>query len=226
MIVHKTLWFFSQAIIFSISLFSNLFAQENFSRTMYVAGTQLVSVSNYEFDSPSSSFHVGVGKYWYFGDSTITMNSNIKNIKLYGLLTVSLDRFSESNFYKYSSQNDRIDYSRIAINGELQWSIIEFKWPTFINLFVLGGISYSTSFFIQNNFGDEVIKTESSIRNLNGFYGLSFNAKLINSITMTVSWEDYLLSNFQIQDDLKFPKMLSRDNRNMNVLKVGLRYYL
>jgi hypothetical protein len=226
MIVHKTLRFFSHAIIFGISLFSNLFAQQNFSKTMYVAGTQFVSISNYEFDSPSASFHVGVGKYWYFGDSTITKKNDIKNIKLYGLLTVSLDRFRESNFYKYSSQNDRIDYSRMAINGELQWSLLEFNWPTFVNLFVLGGISYSTSFSVRNNLANEIIKRNVSVRNWNGFYGLGFNAKLLNSINLTVSWEDYFFSNVENQDNLKFFKKLSRDNRNMNVLKVGLRYYL
>jgi len=208
------------------SLFSSSKAQENFSKTMYFTGTQLVSVSNYEFDSPSASFHVGVGKFWYFGDSTITKKNDIKNIKLYGLLTVSLDRFSESDFYKYSSQNDRIDYSRIAINGELQWSLLEFNWPTFVNLFVLGGISYSTSFSVRNNLANEIIKRNVSVRNWNGFYGLGFNAKLVNSINLTVSWEDYFFSNVENQDDLKFFKKLSRDNRNLNILKIGVRYYL
>ena len=226
MVLKNSTRFIFLSICLLTVLYSSSKAQENFSRTIYVAGSQLVSISNYEFDSPSASFHLGLGKYWYFGDSTITKKNDINNIKLYGLLTVSLDRFSESNFYKYSSQNDRIDYSRMAINGELQWSLLEFNWPTALNLFVLGGISYSTSFSVRNNLADEIIKRTVLVRNWNGFYGLGFNAKLINSINLTVSWEDYFFSNVENQDNLKFFKKLSRDNRNMNVSKIGMRYYL
>lgn len=181
-------------------------------------GTQLVSISNYDYDSPSVSVSGGLGRYWYKKDST-----NIKKISHYIFVSLAIDRFTNSNYYRFSEQNDRIQFTRITIDFEAQRSVFYFSWPFQSSLLVNSGISINPVFVADNYIDNEHHRVFITPQWINPFIGLGLQTRLSDQWQFYIGLDTYLFANFEL-DSFDFHDVVNLQQPNLLTLSFSMRY--
>lgn len=206
-----------------LSIISPIQSQQIQSKSFAVWGTQWVSVSHYSHDTPSFSLSGGLGKYWVINDSLKKGKITFHSFKIYTSASISLDRFSVTDYYRYSTQNDRIDFTKVSIDLESQFSFFEKNWPLYSSLLWISGISITPLFFGDERIDNQVHRVNIQPQWFNFFVGLGAQTSLSKNWMLYTSLKTYLIAN-QEWKSFDFHDVINLEQPNLFSVTISIRY--
>jgi hypothetical protein len=214
-----------------ILIFANQsgFAQIKKNTNFWVSGTQLNNTSLYDKDYPLASLHIGYVKS-LFNKSDELKDKEVNNIKYNLVYSIQIDRFGEQDFYKYKSSKDRIDYTKLSINLDLEEVPIEIMWPKYSSLLINAGVSFTPILYGKASVNDEVVTDFIKPQLINLRLGIGLQTQISSNLFVSVQIMRYAFSDFfkeeyhSILDVLKI--MFDNQNPKLRNTIISVRYVL
>ncbi|NCP83544.1 MAG: hypothetical protein GW823_01325 [Bacteroidetes bacterium] len=195
----------------------------------WVFGTQLNNISLYDKDYSLASLHIGYVKS-LFNENNKLKDQEENNIKYNFVYSLQIDRFGEKDFYKYQSSNDRIDYTKLSLNVDLEEVLIEIMWPKYSSLLINAGVSFTPILYGKAKVSDELVTDFIKPQLINLRLGIGLQTQLSSNVYVSVNTMRYAFSDFfkeeyhSILDVLKI--MFDNQNPKLRNTFISIRYVI
>ncbi|NCP83543.1 MAG: hypothetical protein GW823_01320 [Bacteroidetes bacterium] len=170
--------------------------QTQLSNKVMEVGFQQTKVTDFDGDSPQFSFHIGYGFLKTKKDSSEISGKKFNKLT-YHMLFLQVDRISINNPYKYSLQNDRVDYTRVTFNGELNRKFDPGLFKDRAAILWKAGISLTPYFSAKNEIDGIIYNRNMNKYPFNIYLGIGALIYISKSINILFSTERFLLSYFE-----------------------------
>jgi hypothetical protein len=203
-------------------------AQERYVQRVIFGGTQFNWANHYKPIQSKFSIHIGMGQNHYVKTKELE-RQNIKNLKFITSYSISVDRFYESDFYKYAQSNDEINYTKVSLNADIALNILEWNWPNYTSFFTQAGVLLSPYFSAESRINGEVFRKKLWLTPFNMRFGFGIHSYITDELSLALSYSYLLLSDFKYSPSnvAKWVKRFINQHPNvLNSVTLTFRFHL